>query len=334
MALSFPARELIKGIWCEADDQGVFEWKPLTLKAKIMPADAVDTVALLAELTDGEFVTRFEQEGKSYGAVRNFRKYQRPKKPNSTHVLPPEFRIYVGLSDDTPEPGNDKSPSVPSQSPPSGGKPPQMEDEGGRREKEEEVERSESPSRELRSPPGEYAFRGTIIRLTRSDFDRWRASYSTYPDLQAELETIDAKLVDEGFTGKWFGRVSAWLKKGHEERLRKQRAPTSETDPDPTGEIAVLRGLLKEFVATCDDPGGRWGGRGYWPSNRGIPPGQPGCQVPPHLLAEFGLQPPSEDEGAYLSAELAKRMGAAVAGTLPEATQAASAAYPGAKLGS
>jgi hypothetical protein len=98
MALSFPARELIKGIWCESDDQGVFEWKPLTLKAKIMPVDAVDVVALLEELAAGEFVSDFVYDGRRYGAVRNFRRFQRPKKPNAIHFLPIEWRTYVGLS--------------------------------------------------------------------------------------------------------------------------------------------------------------------------------------------------------------------------------------------
>lgn len=133
MALSFPARELLKGIWCESDDQGVFEWRPLTLKARIMPADAIDIEALLSELVAGKFVTRFEHADHSYGAVRNFRKFQRPKKPHSAFLLPAEFRTYVGLSDEEPEPTPDKPPSVPHQFPTKGGKSPQMEDGGGRR---------------------------------------------------------------------------------------------------------------------------------------------------------------------------------------------------------
>lgn len=149
MALSFPARELIKGIWCEADDQGVFEWKPLTLKARIMPADAIDMAALLDELIAGQFVIRFDLEGRSYGAVRNFRRFQRPKKPTATHLLPPEFRTYVGLSSETEEPHDIQPPPVPHQFPTSGGKPPQMEDGGGRMEdgkKSRKPERSESPT--------------------------------------------------------------------------------------------------------------------------------------------------------------------------------------------
>lgn len=228
MALSLAARELVKGIWCEADDQGVFEWKPLTLKARILPADAVDLVELLEELVAGQFVTRFEIEGRSYGAVRNFRKFQRPKKPNSTYLLPPEFRTYVGLSDSRGEPTPDSDQPVPHQFPTEGGKPPQMEDVGCRREDEGGkvtplVQRPQSVARAPRAPPS-YAFGGVVIRLSQADFDRWKSSFSAIPDLKAELETIDAKLVDEGFEGKWFGRVSAWLRTRHEELMRHRSA--------------------------------------------------------------------------------------------------------------
>lgn len=231
MALSFPARELIKGIWCEADDQGVFEWKPLTLKAKIMPADAVDIVALLAELIAGEFVTRFEIDGKGYGAVRNFRKFQRPKKPNSIHLLPPEFRHYVGLTDDEGEPEKDKSPPVPHQFPTKEEKSPQMEDGGGRmedgvKEEREKPERSESPTRSLRSP-AEYAFCGSVIRLIREDYDRWRESFSAIDDFDAELRTIDAKFVDDGVNGKWFGKAAAWLQAKNKRTYQERKAKRS-----------------------------------------------------------------------------------------------------------
>jgi hypothetical protein len=127
MALSAHARLLVVGVWTEAFDDGVFEWKPLTLKAKIFPADNVDVPGLLAELIAGAFVRREEADGRQIGLIRNFRVYQRPKKPNSSGMLRDEWRTYVGISDDSGEP-------VPNQSATSGGKSPQMEDGGGRRE--------------------------------------------------------------------------------------------------------------------------------------------------------------------------------------------------------
>ena len=50
VGVSMAARVLLIGIWTEAWDDGVFEWKPITLKMKIFPADAVDTGALLEDM--------------------------------------------------------------------------------------------------------------------------------------------------------------------------------------------------------------------------------------------------------------------------------------------
>lgn len=155
MALSFPARELIKGIWCECDDYGVFEWRPNTLKARILPADNVDVTSLLAELVKHRFCQSFDYDGKRYGAVRNFRKYQRPKKPTSSYPFPPQIRAYVGLdgdgfppSGDNPPHGSEQSASkphpVPHQFPTGEEKSPQMEDGGWRMEDGEEVAKSAS----------------------------------------------------------------------------------------------------------------------------------------------------------------------------------------------
>jgi hypothetical protein len=98
MAASPYARLLVIGLWIESWDDGVFEWKPMRLKARIFPVDNVDVEGLLAELQRLNFVKRFQFEGRELGAVRNFRRFQRPKKPNSSGVLPPEFRTFVGLN--------------------------------------------------------------------------------------------------------------------------------------------------------------------------------------------------------------------------------------------
>ena len=52
MSLSAFARLLYIGLLNEAWDDGVFEWKPLTIKARIFPVDSVDVPALLDELVE------------------------------------------------------------------------------------------------------------------------------------------------------------------------------------------------------------------------------------------------------------------------------------------
>lgn len=94
---SMEARVLIIGIWTQCWDDGVFEWKPKSIKASIFPADNINIVGTLSELTRLNFVREFSFGGKQYGLVRNFCRFQRPKKANSSNVLPDEFRTYVGI---------------------------------------------------------------------------------------------------------------------------------------------------------------------------------------------------------------------------------------------
>lgn len=116
MSASIYARVLMIGLWTEAMDDGVFEWKPIVLKARLFPADACDVEQLLGELVKLNVLKRIEHKGKAYGVLRNFRRYQRPKKPNDSGILSEPDRAYVGL--------------VPNQCGTSTEIPPQMEDEG------------------------------------------------------------------------------------------------------------------------------------------------------------------------------------------------------------
>lgn len=112
MVLSSDARTLLFGIWCHSWDDGVFEWKPVQLKVKVFPYNSVDLDALLSELQDNNIIKSFEVGERKYGAVRNFRKFQRPKKPNSSGVLPSELETYVGLLSTSSAPVGNQSVKV------------------------------------------------------------------------------------------------------------------------------------------------------------------------------------------------------------------------------
>lgn len=103
VSLSPHARLLLIGLWTEADDKGAFDWSPLKLKMRLLPGDMVEAGALLQELVDGGIIMQYQFGGKFYGAVRNFAKWQRPKKPNDIHPMPEKARLYAGHS---PEPGS------------------------------------------------------------------------------------------------------------------------------------------------------------------------------------------------------------------------------------
>lgn len=116
----------------ECDDQGLFEWKPLTLKMKLRPASMEPVDGLLVELLAGRQLRQYEIDGRKFGAIRNFRKYQKPKSPNAVHPMNEDIRKYVGLSDAISE----IEPAEPPPIPPKAEKSPQMEDGGGRVEDE------------------------------------------------------------------------------------------------------------------------------------------------------------------------------------------------------
>lgn len=149
MSCSPGAQVLFIGIWTEADDYGAFEWKPVTLKARILPAAMLDVNELLAELETNNMVRRYEHGGRQLGAVRNFCRFQRPKKPKASHFMPVEIGAYTGQgARDEPMVGDqfgtggeltdDEGHNVP----PNGGRvpkksenSPQMEDGGGKKDR-------------------------------------------------------------------------------------------------------------------------------------------------------------------------------------------------------
>lgn len=140
--MSAEARLVCILLRCEADDQGIFEWKPKGLKMRLIPGDDWDMAELLAEMVASNQVMEFSEGGKRYGAIRNFRKYQRPKKPNAIHPSTEQVAKYVGLKTDTDDTSSEP---VPNQCPTASEIAPQMEDGGGRMEEEEVSEKSESP---------------------------------------------------------------------------------------------------------------------------------------------------------------------------------------------
>lgn len=145
------ARLFFMGIWTECDDIGSFEWAPLKLKMRLLPADSVHPAELLSELEQAGAIMSYEVGGKRYGAVRNFCQYQRPKKPNSLYPQTEAVRSFVGTAARSTRDGSELHPAsepvssapLPPSSPtsgepvgnqlPTGGeKVRQMEDGGGR----------------------------------------------------------------------------------------------------------------------------------------------------------------------------------------------------------
>jgi hypothetical protein len=146
-SLSDAAQIFLIGLWTECDDRGAFEWKPVTLRMRLRPVKDGSVEPLLAELQAVNIIRSYEHDGRQLGLVRNFCRFQRPKKPNSVHFIPHEFRTYVGLTESSSEPKQPEPIPIPQK----GEIAPQMEDGG--EEKEEEESSLRSPKNGARSPP-------------------------------------------------------------------------------------------------------------------------------------------------------------------------------------
>lgn len=160
VSVSDAAQIFYIGLLTEADDQGVFEWKPVTLKMRLRPASLSPVDGLLAELEEVQRIVHYEIAGRQYGAIRNFRKFQRPKSPNALHPITEHIRIYVGLSPSISEMPLAQPPLIP----PNGEISPQMEEVGCRREERKSSEANASGGKPPPDDPIKALFdRGTAI---------------------------------------------------------------------------------------------------------------------------------------------------------------------------
>lgn len=214
------ARLLYIGLLTEADDQGLFEWKPIQIKIRLLPVDNADVGALLAELVAVDLIASLESGGKKLGAIRKFRRFQRPKKPNAQFVLPDEWRTYVSLDEASSPPDDVEEPTVP----PKGEPAQQMEDGGDKMEEIGEESSSEDPS------PGKPA-KPPKAKARRSCPPDWIPSQAVYDHGEAEgltpgeIERELAKMRRHEFRSPrshWDDVAKNWLETAAETRSRNQ----------------------------------------------------------------------------------------------------------------
>lgn len=89
-------RILFAGLWCLSDRKGRLEDRPRKIKAEILPYDECDCGAMLAQLHDAGFISRYSRGGVRYIQIDRFTKHQNPhvKEPDSTIPEPCEHCAY------------------------------------------------------------------------------------------------------------------------------------------------------------------------------------------------------------------------------------------------
>lgn len=80
------------GLWCQADREGRFEWRPRQLKAAILPYWDGDFSRVLDALATRGFIQRYVYGGRTFGVIPTFKRHQyiNGKEPESKLPAPPE----------------------------------------------------------------------------------------------------------------------------------------------------------------------------------------------------------------------------------------------------
>lgn len=95
-----PLRLAFAGLWCHADREGRFKWKPRELKLGILPYDDVDFQAVLEALESHGFVLGYTlacprtdlgepKASLRYGWIPTFLRHQRPHPRETPSLIPP-----------------------------------------------------------------------------------------------------------------------------------------------------------------------------------------------------------------------------------------------------
>jgi hypothetical protein len=82
------ARLLFAGLWCLADREGRFEWRPKRIKVKVLPYDDCNVDDLLKALSNKGFIEYYAINGNEYGCIPCFSKHQYPHVKEKDSTIP------------------------------------------------------------------------------------------------------------------------------------------------------------------------------------------------------------------------------------------------------
>lgn len=159
-------RLIYEGLWCQADRQGRFRWRPRLLRNEICPWDDLDFENAIEKLRAGGYLVKYEVGGETYGVIPTFLRHQRPNHREAESEIPPP-------------PGTAACPGTPGHAPASpGGTGTELEGKG----KELELEGEGSPPARSRS---------SIFQTTRRSSREWDQSVELMQRMGFDEDTID-----------------------------------------------------------------------------------------------------------------------------------------------
>jgi hypothetical protein len=326
MELSMAARVLLIGIWVQCDDHGIFEWRPKSLKAAILPGDDKIAMAdLLDELTTERCIQMFVVEGKKYGAVRNFCIFQRPKKPSFKYPLPDQLRTYVAVdrrrseevgTEDRDQPGPSGK-LLEDRSPTGGGNTPQREEDKEQeevREKEnlkpnsesvvvslpvDKSENSDNSKKTTTTTASKGALQGkkTLGALIGTPLPpEWvpddQLCGKVLVDFGMSIEQISTELPTFHALNVQNGTMSQdwsatfYLFAKRWKERQARAAPRLELNKMP-GTEPISSALWTPTEANWESEVKRYAATGRWSAQFGPDPESAACRCPPHILAKL-----------------------------------------------
>jgi hypothetical protein len=103
-----PVLQGFVGLWCMADREGRFEWRPRALKTGILPYWEGDFSRVMDALASRGFLVSYAVDGRDYGAVVNFAKHQTPNNREAPSEIPapPEYSDIASTSTREPRVGH------------------------------------------------------------------------------------------------------------------------------------------------------------------------------------------------------------------------------------
>lgn len=87
-ASGLPLRVAYAGLWCVADREGRFKWKPREIKTDVLPYDDVDMCKVLDALETYRFIFRYKCAGEDYGYIPSFLEHQHVNKNEAPSTIP------------------------------------------------------------------------------------------------------------------------------------------------------------------------------------------------------------------------------------------------------
>jgi uncharacterized phage protein (TIGR02220 family) len=87
--LSHTSRLLFIGLWCYADREGRFEYRPKQIKACVFPYDSINISKFMNEIIEKGMIKIYEIDEKKYGYIPRFFLYQHIHPNEKRSLIPP-----------------------------------------------------------------------------------------------------------------------------------------------------------------------------------------------------------------------------------------------------